>query len=476
MEKPTARKTLAVATTPSFASPPVTEALLLLFFFLVFIVTPASSQAPSPQEQQYLFSVLPLIEKGQVGEAEEKLLEGLKLYPRSAILSNALGIVYERQEKIAAAIAVYQDALKALPNFTAAQLHLALLYQRQDKKREAAELFNLAGFTTSDFEALSTAGLGLAQCEDYAGAVRVLEKAQSLRPDSASVAYNLSLAHFKGGDFRSAQHVLEAVPAKAGSEDADMLFLRGQIKQALAESGVEDMAQACRMNPTTEHFCTEAGLALIREERLNEAQILLQRGLEKPGPSLALLSALGLAQFRLGKYADAMGTYQQVLDKNPAADEAREGLAFLLYMAGNLSQARRVTEEGLKSSTSDFYLSQIHAMILFRLSPEAWDEALVSVSRALEKNPHFAPSYFLRGKITMERGQLEVALRDFERAAQLDPQYPLPHYKIAQILLRLGKSAEAELARKKFFELGQMREEELLVRQTQDVLMRKTSR
>jgi tetratricopeptide (TPR) repeat protein len=444
---------------------------------VVLIVTPDLSQAPSAQEQQYLFSVLPSIEKGQVVEAEEKLLEGLKLYPRSAILSNALGIVYERQEKIAAAIAAYQDALKALPNFTAAQLHLALLYQRQDKKTEAVELFNLAASTTSDFEALSTAGLGLAQCEDYAEAVRVLEKARSLRPDSASVAYNLSLAHFKSGDFRSAQHVLEAVPVKAGSEDADVLFLRGQIKQALAESGgVEDMAQACRMNPTTEHFCTEAGLALIREERLNEAQILLQMGLEKSGPSLTLLSALGLARFRLGKYADAMGTYQQVLDKNPAADEAREGLAFLLYMAGNLSQARRVTEEGLKSSTSDFYLSQIHAMILFRLAPEVWDEALVSVNRALEKNSQFAPSYFLRGKIAMERGQLEVALRDFERAAQLDPKYPLPHYKIAQILLRLGKSAEAELARKKFFELGQMREEELLVRQTQDVLMRKASR
>jgi tetratricopeptide (TPR) repeat protein len=357
------------------------------------------------------------------------------------------------------------------------KLHLALLYQRQDKKREAAELFNLAGSTTSDFEALSTAGLGLAQCEDYAGAVRVLEKAQSLRPDSASVAYNLSLAHFKSGDFRSAQHVLEALPVKAGSEDADVLFLRGQIKQALAESGgAEDMTQAYRLNPASEHFCTEAGLALIREERLNEAQTLLQAGLEKSGASPNLLSALGLAQFRLGKYADAVGTYQRVLDKNSAADEAREGLAFLLYMAGNLSQARHVTEEGLKRPGSDFYLSQIHAMILFRLAPEARDEALVSVNRALEKNSQFAPSYFLRGKIAMERGQLEVALRDFERAAQLDPKYPLPHYKIAQIFLRLGKSAEAELARKKFFELGQMREEELLVRQTQDVLMRKTSR
>jgi len=451
--------------------------MVCLLCFLVFIVARALSQAPSSTEQQFLFSVLPLIEKGQLGAAEAKLLEGLKLYPRSAILSNALGIVYEREQKIADAVRSYQDALKTLPNFTAAQLHLALLYQRQDQKKEAAELFNLAGSGTSDFEALSTAGLGLAQCEDYGGAVRVLQKARSLRPDSVSVAYNLALAHFKSGDLHSAQQVLRAAPVRAGSEDADVIFLRGQIKQALAESGgAEDMAQACRMNPAMEHFCTEAGLTLIREDRLGEAQTLLEAGLEKAGPSPSLLSALGLAQFRSGKYADAISTYERALDKNPAADDAREGLAFLLYMVGNLNQARKVTEEGLKRPESDFYLSQIHAMILFRLSPEAWEEALASLSRALEKNPQFAPSYFLRGKIMMEQGQLEMALRDFEKAAQLDPKYPLPHYKIAQILLREGKVAEAELARKRFFELGQMREEELLIRQTQDILMRKVSR
>jgi tetratricopeptide (TPR) repeat protein len=93
----------------------------------------------------------------------------------------------------------------------------------------------------------------------------------------------------------------------------------------------------------------------------------------------------------------------------------------------------------------------------------------------LEKNPSFAPSYFLRGKIEMERGSLEAALRDFQRAAELDPKYPLPHYKIAQVYIRQGRLQEAEVVQKKFSELGNLREEELLTRQTQDLLMR-TSR
>src|SRR5262245_14802657 len=243
-----------------------------LLCLLALLSTRASAQAPSAQEQQYLFSVLPLIQKGALGEAEQKLSEGLKLYPGSAILSNALGMVFERQEKIEAAIRSYQNALTALPHFTAAQLHLALLYQRLDKKREAAELFSQAASTTSDFEAISTAGAGLAQCEDYEGAVRVLEKARSLRPDSVPVAYNLALALFKSGDFSSARNILETVPVRARSDDADLVFLQGQVKQGLNEDGEEELTQACRLNPASERFCTEAALALIRKERLNEAQ------------------------------------------------------------------------------------------------------------------------------------------------------------------------------------------------------------
>src|SRR5690349_11595378 len=58
------------------------------------------AQPPSTDEQQYLFSVLPLIERGDLAKAEAQLIEGTGRYPRSAILYNALGIVYAKQTKI----------------------------------------------------------------------------------------------------------------------------------------------------------------------------------------------------------------------------------------------------------------------------------------------------------------------------------------------------------------------------------------
>jgi protein O-GlcNAc transferase len=429
------------------------------------------AQVPTSEEQQYLFSVLPLIEKGQLAQAEERLGVGIKLYPRSAILHNAQGIVYQRQNKLDKAIGAFQEALALLPTFTAAQLHLAELYRQRGERKEAARWFATASESTTQFEALATAGVGLAQCGEYGRAIQALEKAQALRPDSEPVSYNLALARYKMREFQAAWDTLKSIPSMA--QRADLLFLRGQVQHALNQGGSEDLAKACRLEPSSEDFCTEAALALMQEERPQEALSLLEKSLEESPSSIALLSSLGLVQFRLGKYPEAIHSYKRAIEQDPVADASREGLAFLLYMLGDLEQARAVTEEGLKDLDADFYLDQLHAMILYRLSSQLWREALKSVNRAIQKNPRFAPSFFLRGKIQMELNELQNALQDFEMAAQLDSKYALPHYKMAQIFLKQGRMEHAEVARKKFFELGQQREEELLLRQTQELLMRK---
>jgi thioredoxin-like negative regulator of GroEL len=117
------------------------------------------------------------------------------------------------------------------------------------------------GDSTSNFEALATAGLGLAQCEDYNRAIPVLEKARSLRPDSMSIRYNLALARYKDRKFQAALETLRSIPSTDGADNAELLYLRGKVRQALSqEGGIEDLAQACRLRPAGENFCVDASL------------------------------------------------------------------------------------------------------------------------------------------------------------------------------------------------------------------------
>ena len=99
-------------------------------------------------------------------------------------------------------------------------------------KQDAARLFRAAAESTTNFDALVAAGLGLADCEDYAGAARVLERARALRPDSASVTYNLALAQYKIGDLAAALKTLDSLSAT----EPDMVYLRGKILDGLSKS------------------------------------------------------------------------------------------------------------------------------------------------------------------------------------------------------------------------------------------------
>jgi len=441
---------------------PLTGTLVILA-----LAVNGGAQAPSAEEQQHLFAVLPLIDRGELSRAEEQLTAGIQQFPRSAILYNALGIVFRKQNKLDRAADSFRKALEILPSFTAAQLQLASIDLQQGMKQDAARLFRAAAETTN-LEALVAAGLGLADCGDYAGAARVLETARAMRPDSGSVTYNLALAQYKMGDLAAALKTLDSLHAT----EPDVVYLRGKVLDGLGKSeSAGEFAAACRAQPGNESFCADAALAAIRQQKFLEAVALLEPAIEKSPGSVALLPLLGLAQFRLGRYQAAIRSYATSIEQDPSLDASREGLGFLYYVTGDLEKARAVVEQGLINPKADFYLAYLDAIVLYRLSPQSRAKTAAAAERAIQANTRFAPSHFQRGKIRMEQNDSAGALADFERAAELDPKYPLPYYKMAQIYARQGRVRDAEAARRKFSALGNQREEEILTRQTLEVLM-----
>ncbi|MGI9071558.1 MAG: tetratricopeptide repeat protein [Bryobacteraceae bacterium] len=428
------------------------------------------AQGASQEEQQFLLSVVPLIERNDLAMAERQLIQGLGRYPHSAILENAVGIVYEKEKRPEEAISAYERAVHELPSFTAAQLHLASLYQQRGREKGAADLFAAAGEGSTNSEAISAAGLGLAECEDYARAIRLFEKADRIAPGSPSIAYNLALALYRNGEYERALHIFDS-PALAGERDApDFLYLRAKVHEGLGQPATDELVAACRHH-TALKSCLDAALSLIKEEKFESAGELLEGKPQEGHPSAPLLTVLGLTQFRLGRYQEAIRTYERAMSAEPDLYAAREGLGFLYYVTGDLDKARAIVEAGLTKPNPQFYLWQLDAMIIYRQSPRLCAKAEAAVNRALETNPRFAPAYFLRGKIKMEENSLESALADFRHATELDPKYALPWYKMAQIYRRQGRTKEGEEAVKRFSELGSLREDEVLARQTQDVLM-----
>ena len=442
--------------------------LRLLFLCCCF---PFSSLAYAQTDLQYLSSVLPLIQSHDLRGAETKLSEGLAQFPHSALLSNALGMVFEQEHRTKEAIGAYQLATEWLPNFTAAQIHLGCLLAQEGECSQAGPILITAAEATSDAGALSATGIGLAQCKDYTPAVAALSKAHSSNPQSGTITFNLALAQFKQGDTSSTLTTLDSAPAGTDQQRPEVLYLRGKALQALSKPGAAAaMSVACQEHPE-EDFCGDAALELIREEQFLKAADLLDNAMRGLQSSAAVLSALGLAQFNLGRYSDAILSYSKAIELSPRLEAPREGLAFLLYITGDLERAKKVLEEAPANGSSNFYLSYLRALVLYRVGREQWSQSLLSLADALQRNATFGPAYFLRGKIRMEQGDLNSALADFQTSSKLDDTYALPYYKIAQIYRRQGRTEEAETAQRQFLALGGMREEDVLARQARNQLL-----
>jgi tetratricopeptide (TPR) repeat protein len=440
----------------------------------------AGGSRPSVQEQQCLASALPLIERRALQDAEAALTGCQRLYPQSAILHNALGIVYEQEGRKVDAINAFEKALTLLPSFTAAQIHLGTLYAGAGKCEAAKRLLIDAAAGASDSGALVASGIGLAECHDLTSSIRVLEKAKQANPQSTAATYNLALAHYQNNEFRIALEVLGSLPADQQNENADVLYLEGKVLQGIGKTGgaanrntgqdsAALLSRACRLRPQ-EDYCTQAALELIHRERFIDAASLIEEALRHMAPSVHLLSTLGLARFRLGRYTDAIDAYSKAIELDPSLAAPREGLGFLLYMTGDLARARSVVEEGLRNSASEFYLLYLRALILYRQSPDFRQEALVSISASIKQNPVFAPAYFLRGKIRVDQENAAAALKDFQTAVQIDPKYSLPYYRMARIYSQQGRSSEAAEAARKFSSLGSSREDEVLTGQAKQYL------
>ncbi|MDQ2777546.1 MAG: tetratricopeptide repeat protein [Acidobacteriota bacterium] len=425
------------------------------------------------EERQCLASAFPLLQQHMLSDAEAKLSDCQRQYPQSAILNNALGIVYEQEGRKEDATKAFKKALALLPSFTAAQIHLGTLYANAGNCDPAKRLLNTAAVSTSDSGALVASGIGLGQCHDLAGSIRALEKALQSNPQSLSAAYNLALARYQNNEAKASLEMLNSLPESA--KDADILFLKGKVGQALRRSSppterITDTAiaallsDACRAR-VQEDYCTQAALEFIHQEQFADAAGVLENALQTAPASVAMLSALGLARFRLGRYTEAIDAYSKAIQLDPSLEAAREGLGFLLYMTGDLERARSVVEAGLHNSESESYLRYLRALILYRQSPDLRPEALASVTAAIDKNPKFAPAYFLRGKIQSDRNDPADALKDFQSAIRIDPKYSLPYYRMARIYSTMGRTSEAAEAARQFSLLGSLREDDVLAGQ-----------
>jgi len=278
-----------------------------------------------------------------------------------------LGFAYYQQGSFADAETWLKQALKDTPQDARVPYQLAQVYRKQGHEDEAREALKLSGelrerannesqsrtecaqkldqsmkdegvrseahalcdqmYDPNDAAKLTALGTIYGQHGELESALKPLQRAAELEPESPQSQYNVALVNFQLGRLEEARTPL----AKAVERWPDLFQLNALYGTVLAKLGDDEAAYA----------------ALRHANQLNPE--------DKGTEDLLFLTTLGLARKKLAakKYADGLRYFQEAAKLKPQEASPHEGMAevYAIIGRGAMAASERVEAERLRKSS-----------------------------------------------------------------------------------------------------------------------------
>ncbi len=153
--------------------------------------------------------------------------------------------------------------------------------------------------------------------------------------------------------------------------------------------------------------------------------------------------ALASVLRKKGRTAEALAGYGKAIEAAPTTYAGYNERASLLRDLGRLDEALRDYDHLLgldaekKSAEILYNRSIVHKLAKRPAAAKADLEAVLAI------RPDFVAAHDQLGQIAFDEGNLEQALRHYERTLQIDPDHVNARYQLARVLLQLGRAEES---------------------------------
>lgn len=183
------------------------------------------------------------------------------------------------------------------------------------------------------------------------------------------------------------------------------------------------------------------GVVYMREKNWDEALKYLREAEHRaPGiPGIRL--NIGLAEYRKGDYAAAIPEFESVVRDQPESTQARRLLGLCYLFVERYKDAAAALEPLWPSANNDLTYLYSLAVAAGNTGQQAVEDR--AVARLMEIGKDSPVLHLLRGKAYLAHEQFDLALQEFQAAAQQDPRLPLVHYNLGVVLRRQGHLDEA---------------------------------
>lgn len=367
----------------------------------------------------------------------------LNKHPDYADFSFRLGLIYLGQGKIDEAIKNFQDALNKNPHYTEAQIKLAISKAYLGKLDEAAFHF---GAVLEKHPAYADVhyllGIVCTGQNKIQEAVACFKKALQLNPSYKNAKIKLGILYCLKGEYEAGLKELEnasrldpddeelkmtvteglKILAKSTDSKEKLLELLKQIffgGENLIDQTIQEFNKHIDISPNLSDMLSIITNYSDEDDALQVLVPLFEEYIDQYPKYSDLHNAFGTLYLKLNKLDKAEALFRECLNLNPNYFKARLNLFNTLKNQGRFKEA---LEEGKHLASKNLPYPDVYCglgEVLFSLSMD--DEALRNAQRALELNARYAKAYLLLAKIYERKGNHLDAIRALEKLFKLNP-------------------------------------------------------
>ena len=425
--------------------------------------------------------------------------------------------VLMRQGKRSEAAEINAQILKANPEDNDARgLAATLLLDRGDVSKAAAEMENLVTRAPDNPVAHYNLGRAYVARGEWAQAKQQFQKAIEIRPDYILARITLAQLELSQHDYEAALKTAQDILEKLDRNNLNARLLESGALTGLKKYGDSKtlLNAMLKASPSTPEIHFQLGMVALAEKRYADAEESFKKSFElnpansrglmgivetdmaqnktdaalkllleesKKAPNrMDLLVGLGNTAVRAGKYDDAIGYYQRVidgLDKNSnsrgeiylrigetyrrkgddnnaiaALQKAREAvpdsemvlnaLALVLDHAGRRNEAKGVYDAIIRMDPNNAVALNNLAYLMVETGLDT-DVALSYAQRAKQLLPDMAEVSDTLGWIYLKKAQYDYAVNAFLELVVKEPGHSTYHYHLAMAYKQKGDKGKA---------------------------------
>jgi putative PEP-CTERM system TPR-repeat lipoprotein len=330
-----------------------------------------------------------------------------------------LGLSYDRLGKSELALNQFQKVLDLQPEAFQARNMLAMTLLKQGRVEEAiVEAQRVLKLDPGNGLAHNLLGSAYMAASRFDEAMAEFEQATQLDPQLADAYLKMGLFNLSTGNAAQAEEELaKAIAAAPEVLDNRLILASHYLRQQNFPGAMELMKQGLNGGESDALLYDYMARIAFSQNKTDDGIAYLKKAQAVKPDYFSPYFDIAFYETAMGNYSGALAQYQRVLQIEPENLKALLARGSLLDQMGNKKEARASYELAKKTGELQGYL----ALGRFAHDNKKNDEALAVVREGLERLPANPFLLEFEGKILLEQGKTDQAIRVFENLEKAVP-------------------------------------------------------